>query len=139
MDEILQEMPIGENLVIGGDFNGHVSIDELGYERVHGGFGFGDRNESGESILDFTLASDLVVANTMYKKREEHLITFKSESIKNQIDYFLVRKVNRLKCNDCKVIPEESLTSQHRILVLDSCFRGQYQVRKDGGCRRTRW
>ena len=44
-DEILQEIPVGENLVIGGDFNGHVGIDKLGYERVHGGYGFSDRNE----------------------------------------------------------------------------------------------
>ena len=91
---------------------------------VHGGYGFGDRNEAGKSILDFALASDLVVANTMYKKREEHLITFKSGSVKSQINYFSVRKVDRLKCNDCKVIPEESLTSQYRILILDLCFRG---------------
>ena len=75
----------------------------------------------------------------MYKKREEHLITFKSGLVKSQIDYFLVRKVDCLKCNDCKVIPGERLVSQHRILVLDLCFRGQYQVRKDGGRRRTRW
>ena len=99
---------------------------------------FGDRNEAGESILDFVLAYDLVVDNTMYKKREEHLITFKSGLVKSQIDYFLVRKVDCLKCNDCKVIPGESLASQHRILVLDLCFRGQYQARKDGGRRRTR-
>ncbi|CAL5400242.1 unnamed protein product [Camellia sinensis] len=139
MDEILQEIPVGENLVIGGDFNGHVGIDKVGYERVHSGYGFGDRNEAGERILDFALASDLVVANTMYKKRDEHLITFKSGLVKSQIDYFLVRKVDCLKCNDCKVIPGESLVSQHRILILDLCFRGQYQARKDGGRRRTRW
>ncbi|GMP99093.1 hypothetical protein CsSME_00046713 [Camellia sinensis var. sinensis] len=93
MDEILQEIPIKENLVIGGDFNGHVGIDKLGYEMVHGGYSFTNKNEAGESILDFTLASDLVVANTMYKKMEEHLITFRSGSVKSQIDYFLVRKV----------------------------------------------
>ena len=38
MDEILQEILVGENLVIGRDFNGHVGIDKLGYERVHGGY-----------------------------------------------------------------------------------------------------
>ncbi|GMP23033.1 hypothetical protein CsSME_00000790 [Camellia sinensis var. sinensis] len=86
IDEILQEIPVGENLIIGGDFNGHVGIDKLGYERVHGGYGFGDRNEAGESIVDFVLVVDLVVANTMYKKREKHLIPFKSGSIKSQID-----------------------------------------------------
>ena len=88
---------------------------------MHDGYGFGDRNETGKSILNFALASDLVMANTMYKKREEHLITFKNGSVKSQIDYFLVRKMDYLKCNDCKVIPGESLTSQHRILVLDLC------------------
>ncbi|KAF5962080.1 hypothetical protein HYC85_003289 [Camellia sinensis] len=31
-----------------------------------------------ENILDFALVSDLVVANTMYKKIDEHLITFQS-------------------------------------------------------------
>ena len=90
MDEILQEIPVGENLVIGGDFNGHVGIAKLSYERVHGGYGFGDCNEAGERILDFALASDLVVANTMYRKREEHLITFMSGLVKRHIDYFLV-------------------------------------------------
>ncbi|GMP69647.1 hypothetical protein CsSME_00028828 [Camellia sinensis var. sinensis] len=75
----------------------------------------------------------------MYKKREEHLITFKSGSIRSQIDYFLVRKEDRLKCSDCKVITGESLTSQHRILVLDVCCKWQYQTRKDSGHRRTRW
>ncbi|GMP72725.1 hypothetical protein CsSME_00030653 [Camellia sinensis var. sinensis] len=139
MDEILQEILVGENLIIGGDFSGHVGIDKLGYENVRGGYGFGDKNEARESILDFALASDLVVASTMYKKRDEYLITFKSGSVKSQIDYFLVRKVDCLKCNDCKVIHEQSLTSQHRILVLDLCFRGQYQVRKDVGLHRMRW
>ncbi|GMP76058.1 hypothetical protein CsSME_00032897 [Camellia sinensis var. sinensis] len=46
----------------------------------------------------------------MYKKR-----AFKSASIRSQIDYFLVRKMDHLKCNNCKLIPRESLTSQHRI------------------------
>ena len=139
MDEILQEILVGENLVIDGDFNGHVGIDKLGYERVHGGYSFGDRNEARESILDFALASVLVVANTMYKKKDEHLITFKSGVVKSQIDYVLVRKVDRLKYNNCKVIPRQSLTSQHKILVLDLYFEGQYQAREDSGCHRTRW
>ena len=44
---------------------------------VHGGHGFGDRNASGEAILDFAMAYDLIVANTFFRKRDEHLIIFK--------------------------------------------------------------
>ena len=62
------------------------------YERVHGGQGFGERNELGDTILDFALAFDIVIANTCFKKREEHLITYKKGTSKSQIDSFLVRK-----------------------------------------------
>ncbi|CAL5340699.1 unnamed protein product [Camellia sinensis] len=36
-------------------------------------------HKAGGDILDFALAFDLVMTNNMYKKREEHLITFKRE------------------------------------------------------------
>ncbi|XP_028061331.1 craniofacial development protein 2-like [Camellia sinensis] len=127
MDEVLQEIPVGENLVIGGDFNGHVGVDK---KKVHGGYDFGDRNKDAESILDFILTFDLVVANTMYKKRDEHLVTFNSGSIRSQIDYFIVRKGDRLKRNNCKVIPRGSLTSQHRILILYLCFKNNTKLEK---------
>ena len=86
---------------------------------VHGGYGFGDKNEAGMSLLDFAVAYDLILAKTYFKKRDEHLITFKSRSNKSQIDFFLTRKVDKIACKDCKVILGESLTSQHRIMVTD--------------------
>ena len=58
---------------------------------VHGGYGFGDRNKASVSILDFAVAYDLILANTYFKKRDEHLITFKNRSNKSQIDFFLIR------------------------------------------------
>jgi hypothetical protein len=33
-----------------------------------GGFGYGSRNQEGEDILNFTLAYDLIVPNTFYRK-----------------------------------------------------------------------
>ena len=67
----MQEIPGGENIIVGGNFNGHVGKDRNGYERVHGGYGFGDRNEAGVSILDFAVAYDRIVANTFFKKRDK--------------------------------------------------------------------
>ena len=108
---------------MGGDFNGHVGKKRDGYETVHGGYGFRDRNEAGVSILDFAVAYNLIIANTYFKKRHEHLITFKSRSNKNQIDFFLTRKVDKIACKDCKVILGESLTLQHRIMVADKWIK----------------
>ena len=70
-------------------------------------------------MLDFAVAYELVVVNSYFKKKEDHLVTFKSGSLKSQIDYFLMRADSRRSLKDCKVIPSEYLGTQHRLLVLD--------------------
>ena len=74
----MRGIPQGEHIFIGRDINGHVGKDRGGYEMVHSGHGFVDINDYGEAILDFAVAYDLIVANTFFRKRDEHLITFKS-------------------------------------------------------------
>jgi len=57
-----------------------------------GGYGLGEINAEGKFILDFSLAFHLTLANTCFRKRKEHLITYKSGPSFSQIDFFLVRK-----------------------------------------------
>ena len=83
MDGLLREIPTSEKIFRRGDLNGHVGKDNKGYDRVHGGQGFGEKNESRDTTLDFALAFDLVTANICIKKREEHLITYKSRTSKS--------------------------------------------------------
>ena len=71
------------------------------------------------SIFDFAVAYELSIVNSYFKKQEEHLVTFKSENTRTQIDYFLMRANSRKLSKDCKVIPSECLTTQHRLLVMD--------------------
>ena len=75
-------------------------------------------------MLDFAVAYELSVVNSFFKKKEDHLVTFKSGSVKTQIDYFLTRVESRKFCKDCKMIPSEHLGTQHRLLVLDVEFKG---------------
>ncbi|KAL5178480.1 Craniofacial development protein 2 [Glycine soja] len=119
LEGVLQDIPQGEKVFLGGDLNGHVGSVARGFEGVHGGFGLGEMNGEGKSILEFSEALDLSIANTWFKKREEHLITYKSGGTCSQIDFFLIRKSDRKYCLNCKVIPGESLTTQHRVLVMD--------------------
>ncbi|XP_009786984.1 uncharacterized protein [Nicotiana sylvestris] len=76
LDEVVRNIPPSERLFIGGDFNGHIGSVAGDYGEVHGGFGFGDRNRGGSSLLDFPKAFELVIANSSFPKREEHLVTF---------------------------------------------------------------
>ncbi|XP_060170883.1 uncharacterized protein LOC132601840 [Lycium barbarum] len=111
LDEMVGGKPPTEKLFIGGDFNGHIGSISGGYYDMHEGCGFGDRNREGVALLDFTKAFGLVVANSSFSKKEEHLVTFRSSMAKTQIDFLLLRKGDRGLCKDCKVIPSESLTT----------------------------
>jgi len=121
-----------EKLFLGGDFNGHIGVEVDGYARTHGGFGFGDRNSGGVALLDFTVAFHLTVVNSLFKKKEDHLVTFRSGSYRIQIDYFLIRANHRRLCKDCKVLPSEYLGTQHKLLVIDLVIKN-FKVKKRGG------
>nr|XP_009594839.1 uncharacterized protein LOC104091257 [Nicotiana tomentosiformis] len=104
---------------MGGDFSGHIGTSSGAYDDVHGDFNFGDRNGGGASLLECAKAFDLVIANSCFPKKEEHLVTFQSTVTKTQIDYLLLRRCDRGLCMDCKVIPSENLTMQQGLLVMD--------------------
>jgi len=106
---------------------------------VHRGYGLGEINAEGKSILDFSLTFDLNIANTCFRKRDEHLITYKSGASFSQIDFFLIRKSDRNICLDCKVIPGESLTTEHRIMVMDVRVKRRARRRSHSGPPGIKW
>ncbi|XP_047261107.1 uncharacterized protein LOC124894516, partial [Capsicum annuum] len=111
LDEVVRGVPSSEKLFIGGDFNRHIGSLPLGYDDVHGGFGFGVRNTEGAALLDFARVFGLVVVNSSFSKKKEHLVTFRSRIAKTQIDFLLLKKEDRALCKDYKVIPSENLAA----------------------------
>jgi hypothetical protein len=105
LDLLVSSVSISEKLFIGGDFNGHVGSNRVGFDGVHGGFRYGSKKQEEEGILNFALAYDLIVANTRFRKRVSHLVTFSSGQHCSQIDFILTRREDRHACLDCKVIP----------------------------------
>jgi hypothetical protein len=104
---LASSVPISEKLFIGENLNGHVGSTRVGFDGVHEGFGYGSRNQEGEGILNFALAFDLIVANTLLRKRVSHLVTFSNGQHCSQIDFILAKKEDRHTCLDCNVIPGE--------------------------------
>ncbi|KAK6756670.1 hypothetical protein RB195_014848 [Necator americanus] len=106
-------------LLIGGDFNGHVGFRKDEFESCHGGYGYGARNDDGLRILEYAVASDLIIANTQYQKRKSHLITYTSGGRKTQIDFWMLRRRDRRLLQDSKVIPTDHVAAQHHLLIID--------------------
>ena len=49
LDGLIRAVPSSEKLFI-GDLNGHVGTISAGFEAVHGGFGYGSRNQEGRKF-----------------------------------------------------------------------------------------
>ena len=106
-----------ESLVLCGDMNGHVGRDTDGYSGVHGGHGFGVRNAEGESLLDFAVSMELVIANTFFKKSDSKLVTYESGGARTMIDFVLVKRDERSMVKNVEVINGEPCLTQHKLLI----------------------
>jgi hypothetical protein len=119
---LVSSVPISEKLFIGGDLNGHVGSTRVCFDWVHEGFGYGSRNQEGDGILNFAVVYNLIVANTLFRKRVSHLVTFSSGQHCSQIDFILARREDRHTSLDCKVIPGECVVPQHKLVVAVFAF-----------------
>ncbi|KAK3570504.1 hypothetical protein QTP86_020079 [Hemibagrus guttatus] len=138
LDEVMECIPIGERVVIGADFNGHVGEGNRGDAEVMGKFGVKERNLEGQMVVNFAKRMDIAVVNTYFQKREEHRVTYKSGGRSTQVDYILCRRDNLKEISDCKVVVGESVARQHRMVVcrmtLMVCKKKRSKMEK-----KTKW
>jgi hypothetical protein len=120
-----------ETVFVCGDMNGHVGRESDGYHGIHGGHGYGQRNEGGEMLLEFAAATGLVICNTLFVKDENKLITYESGDGKSAIDFVLVRKSERPMVSDVKVINGEACLTQHKLVICKVRISGRVRPRKD--------
>ena len=60
---------------------------------------------------------DLAVLKTYFKKKDEHRVTYKNRRKSTQVDYVMCRRRDLKKMCDCKVILNECVAKQHRMVV----------------------
>ena len=116
---VMSKVKDQEFLITCGNWNGHIGQMAEGFEGIHGGKAYGERNMEGERLLEFASSFDLVITNSFFCKRKSHLVTFHSGNNQSQIDYILVRKRDFRCVRDVKVIPGEECALQHKLLTCD--------------------
>ena len=139
LNSVVARVPPNEVLITGGNWNGHVGKAAAGFEEVHGGFGYGERNYEGNRLLEFAVAHDLVIGNTLFKKRNSHLITYRTKDHETQVDYILFRRNLRKYIRDVKVIPEEECLKPHQLLILVFKIAAVHRVKRKFTPRLRTW
>ena len=130
-EDLILNVAQNEKVLVGADLNGHVGQAADGYQQVHGGKGYGQRNREGERILECAESLNMALVNTFYEKSKEHLITYKSGGHATQIDYVMVKRADLKSVKNCKVIPGEEAVAQHRLLCAVLNIRKEKPTRVD--------
>ena len=73
VEGVIMSTGINQEVIIGGDMNGHIGQVANRFHETHGNFGYGTRNAEGERILEFAEPMGYVVTSTLFKK--SHLMT----------------------------------------------------------------
>ncbi|CAD6199453.1 unnamed protein product [Caenorhabditis auriculariae] len=98
-----------------GDFNAILGECDQPSAR-HGRHGLGNRNESGERLVDLLSSSRLYHGNSLFEKPKARRWTWKSNNgtTKNEIDHVLTNRKRTLL--DVEVLPSFNVGSDHRIV-----------------------
>ena len=116
LQETYDSVKYRNNVIMMGDWNGHVGMDREGIEGVLGAFSVGNRNAEGKRIIDFCATTTiLTIMNTFYLHRLSHKWTWykwnenqQQYTDKSMIDLMVTNNKNLFK--DVKAIHTINLT-----------------------------
>ena len=117
LDRLIESVSKQERIVLGADLNGHVGKGNIRDEEIMGRYGAGTRNSERSMIVDCVKRVNLAIVNTYFKKKDEHRVTYKSGRKSTQVVYVICRRRNLKEMCNCKVIVNECIAKQHRMVV----------------------
>ena len=121
LQAVIDSVPSSDVLLTMGDFNARVGgggDSSSLWSGVHGPFGVGWLNESGETLLSFCALNQLCIMNTMFQKKRIHQYTWQHPGTKlwHCIHYVLLRQSQRLCCTDVTVFCSAQCWMDHKLL-----------------------
>lgn len=119
LQNCLNNVNYKHSCIVVGDFNAETGSDAAAWNGTLGRFGVGNRNDNGIRMLSFASSNGLICANSWFRHKPVHKLTFYSNDGKTrkQIDHILVSRNIRSAVNDVRVYPHTGLVSDHSLVV----------------------
>ena len=104
--------------IVMGDFN--AKVGKHSESGVTGVYGLGNKNEQGETLIEWCRTHYMSILNTTFNQHKRRLYTWKSpgDLFRNQIDYICINQRFRNSVKNCKTLPGADCNSDHILLVM---------------------
>ena len=101
--------------ILTGDWNAKIGNDNTDWKSAMGKYGYGDRNERGERLLEFSTVYNLYICNTRFEHKPNRKWTWTSPDgiHKNRIDLILIQQRWKTSVIDCRTSQSANISSEH--------------------------
>ena len=115
IDKILEKQT--HYTIVMGDFNAKVGGQTNTSERATGCFGHGQRNERGDTLVEWATSKNFKITNTQFQKKAGRRWTWRSPDghTRNEIDYIMTDKPSMV--TEVTVINRINIGSDHRMVM----------------------
>ncbi|PIK38496.1 endonuclease-reverse transcriptase [Apostichopus japonicus] len=116
---IHDNLKTNEKLIVAGDFNAKLGTERINVS-VLGPYGYGERNERGDRLIDFCTSNNLTAAHTWFRKRPSRKVTWTSRAnnARNAIDHILVSQTMKNWITDCRSF-SAVFDTDHRLVLCN--------------------
>ena len=125
LEDTLDKIHKKDVLIITGDWNAKVGSENTDWKRVMGRYGYGDRNERGERVLEFVTTHSLYICNTKFEQKPQRKWTWASPDgvHKNMIDLILIQQRWKSSIINCRTFQSADICSDHSLVLCNIRLR----------------
>ena len=119
LEEAIPTTPQHDMLLVNGDFNARVGMDNTDKERTMDTHGIGHINNNGERLVELCEENNLVIGGTQFKHKDIHKVTWRSPSYNTvtKIDHVIINQKCRRSLHDVKVRRGADVGSDHMFVM----------------------
>ena len=125
IEDALTKIHKKDVVIITGDWNAKVGCDNINWKTVMGQYGYGNRNERGERLLEFATAHNLYICNTRFQQKSNRKWTWASPDgvHKNMIDLVLIQQRWISAVINCRTFQSADISSDHSLVMCNIKLR----------------
>ena len=121
VEDALTQTDKKDIIIVTGDWNAKVGQDNTDWTSVMGKYGYGDRNERGERLLEFATLHNLFICNTRFEQKPNRKWTWASPDgvHKNMIDLILIQQRWKTSVINCRTFQSADISSDPSLVLCN--------------------